>query len=102
VAVTALALGMGANATVFTLTNAILFKGFPFDHSDRILYLNTKDANLPVDRFSGISYPDFGDWREQTRSFEGLAAWTGDRNPHYAHCADRTVNLLDGRMVSAA
>jgi len=79
VAVTALALGIGANATVFTLTNAILFKGFPFDHSDRILYLNTKDANLPVDRFSGISYPDFRDWREQTKSFEGLAAWTGAR-----------------------
>jgi hypothetical protein len=33
----ALALGIGANATVFTFTNAVLFKGFPFDKSDRIL-----------------------------------------------------------------
>jgi putative ABC transport system permease protein len=79
VAVTALALGIGANATVFTLTNAILFKGFPFDHSDRILYLNTKDSSRAANQFSGISFPDFRDWREQTKSFEGLAAWTGER-----------------------
>jgi hypothetical protein len=31
VALVALALGIGVNATVFTLTNAVLFKGFPFD-----------------------------------------------------------------------
>jgi hypothetical protein len=35
----ALALGIEANATVFRLTNAVLFKGFPFDKSDCILYL---------------------------------------------------------------
>jgi putative ABC transport system permease protein len=79
IAVTALALGIGTNAAVFTLTNGILFKGFPFDKSDRILYLNTKDASLPANQFSGISYPDFRDWREQTKTFEGLAADTGER-----------------------
>src|ERR1700730_5780442 len=79
VAVTALALGIGANATVFTLTNAILFKGFPFDHSDRILYLNTKASSRAANQLSGIASPDSRDWREQTKSFEGLAAWTGER-----------------------
>ncbi len=38
VAVTALALGIGVNATVFTLANAILFRNLPFDDADRILY----------------------------------------------------------------
>jgi putative ABC transport system permease protein len=79
IAITALALGIGANAAVFTLTNGILFKGFPFDKSDRILYLNTKDASRPANQWSGVSYPDFRDWREQTKSFEGLAAYTGER-----------------------
>ena len=38
VAVVALALGIGANATVFAITNGVLFKSMPFV-SDRILYL---------------------------------------------------------------
>ena len=79
VALTALALGIGVNATVFTLTNAILFKGFPFDKSDRILYLNTKDSSRPANQFSGVSYPDFRDWRDQAKSFDGLAADRGER-----------------------
>ena len=79
IALTALALGIGANATVFTLTNGILFKNFPFDKSDRILYLNTKDASRPANQWSGVSYPDYRDWREQTKTFEGLAADTGER-----------------------
>ena len=72
VALVALALGIGVNATVFTLTNAVLFRGFPFDKSDRILYLLMR--NVRNDRFAGVSYPDFRDWREQAKSFEGLAA----------------------------
>ena len=79
VVITALALGIGANIAAFTLTNGILFKGFPFDKSDRILYLITKDAALPETRFSGVSYPDFRDWRALTKSFDGLTAYTGQR-----------------------
>src|SRR5437667_73543 len=45
VAVTALTLGIGANATVFTLANGVLFKSMPFDQNDRILYLSTKNLN---------------------------------------------------------
>jgi hypothetical protein len=43
VAVTALALGIGANATVFSMVNAVLFKSLPFDQNDRILYLSSTD-----------------------------------------------------------
>ena len=41
------ALGIGVNATVFTLTNAVLFKGFPFDKSDQIVYLGTRNRTAP-------------------------------------------------------
>jgi len=37
VAVIALSLGIGANAVLFTLTNTVLLKGFPFDKNDRTL-----------------------------------------------------------------
>ena len=40
VAITALALGIGVNATVFTLVNAVLIRGLPFPEADRLYVLN--------------------------------------------------------------
>ena len=68
VAVTMLAVGIGVNATVFTVTNAVLFKGFPLvQGNDRLRYISYKNSNCCV------SYPDFLDWRAQSKSFEGMA-----------------------------
>jgi len=66
VAVMMLALGIGVNAAVFTLTNAILFKGFPLvNRNDRIVYISGNGCC--------VSYPDFQDYRAQAKSFEGMA-----------------------------
>jgi len=68
VAVTMLAVGIGVNATVFTVTNAVLFKAFPMvQGNDRLRYISYKNSNCCV------SYPDFLDWRAQSKSFEGMA-----------------------------
>jgi hypothetical protein len=56
VAVVALALGIGVNATVFTFVNAVLIRGLPFDDPDRIMAIGTRDAR---NRDRGMSYPDF-------------------------------------------
>lgn len=70
VAVTILALGIGINAAVFTVTNAVLFRGFPHvDPDNRILYIGTRKDG----RGFGVSYPDFEDWRTQAKSFRGMA-----------------------------
>ena len=74
VAVIALALGIGVNATVFTFVNAVLIRGLPFNDPDRILVVGTRDAR---GRDRGVSYPDFEDWRSATRTFTGLAAYSG-------------------------
>jgi predicted permease len=67
VAVTTLALGIGVNTAVFTVTNAVLFKGFSnIDRNDRILYLSSTEGCC-------VSYPDFEDWRAQAKSFNGMA-----------------------------
>ena len=66
-AVATLALGIGVNAMVFTVTNAVLFKGFPrVQSNDRILYMTTSP-------YCCVSYPDFEDWRASAKSFEGMA-----------------------------
>jgi putative ABC transport system permease protein len=74
VAVIALALGIGVNATVFTFVNAVLIRGLPFNDPDRILVVGTRDAR---GRDRGTSYPDFEDWRAATRTFSGLTAYSG-------------------------
>jgi putative ABC transport system permease protein len=75
VAVVALALGIGVNATVFTFVNAVLIRGLPIDDPEKVLVVGTKDAR---GRDRGASYPDFEDWRAATRTFSGLAAYTGN------------------------
>lgn len=57
-AVLALSLGIGANATVFAITNAVLFKNMPFV-DDRILYLAARNLDRN-DGSNGVSWPDFG------------------------------------------
>ncbi len=70
-AVLMLALGIGINTTVFVVTNAIVFKGFPFvESNERIVYIAGRSSCC-------VSYPDFQDWRAQTKSFEGLAVVHG-------------------------
>ncbi len=74
VVVAVLALGIGVNTTVFTLVNAVLFRGLPFEHADRVMHLSC--SNLPQGRERiGVSYPDYRDWRSQAKVFEDLAAF---------------------------
>jgi putative ABC transport system permease protein len=74
VAVVALALGIGVNATVFTLVNAVLIRGLPFRDSGRLYMLSSRDARGGGN--PSISYPDFQDLRSQTRAFIGLGAFS--------------------------
>ena len=73
VATLALALGIGVNATVFTFVNAVLIRGLPVDDPDRVMALNSRDTVR--DRQMGVSYLDFTDWRNASKSFSGLAAY---------------------------
>ena len=43
-ATTALALGIGMNATVFTLVNSFLFRSLPFEDPDRVMYVGERDT----------------------------------------------------------
>jgi predicted permease len=73
VAITALALGIGVNATVFSLSNAVLFKNLPFANSDHVLYLITTNSTKPR-WYNAFSYPDFLELRAQLKSFDAVGA----------------------------
>jgi putative ABC transport system permease protein len=72
VAILALALGIGVNATVFTLVNAVLIRGLPFKDSQNLYMLSWQSKRGGR---SNLSYADFKDWRDQTKAFSGLGAW---------------------------
>ncbi|MGB7219817.1 MAG: ABC transporter permease [Vicinamibacterales bacterium] len=74
VAAVTLALGIGANTTVFTLVNAVLIRGLPFEDTDRIMAIGTQDVR---NRDRGVSYLDYRDWRDSTPGFTATAAFTG-------------------------
>lgn len=64
--VATLAVGIGMNAAVFTVTNAALFGGFPLvQRNDRIVYVTTTN--------NSVYYPDFVEWRSNARSFASVA-----------------------------
>src|SRR3954454_11653232 len=72
VAVIALALGIGLNATVFTLVNAILIRGLPYKDSARLYMLASQRQNLTT---ADTSYADLGDWAAQSKTFEGIGGF---------------------------
>ena len=75
VAIVALALGIGVNATVFTLVNAILIRGLPYKDSAQLYMLGTQ--NKSGDRW-GVSAADFQDWRTDAKSFSAFAAFSNN------------------------
>jgi putative ABC transport system permease protein len=66
-----LTLGIGATTAIYSVVNAVLFKGLPYPHIDRLVYINER---LPKADFINASWPDFVDWRNQNQVFSSMAA----------------------------
>jgi len=75
VVVLALSLGIGVNATVFTLVNAVLIRGLPFKDSGQLYILGTQRSTDTGGTGGGNSFLDLEDWRTETRNFVGLAGF---------------------------
>ncbi len=65
-------IAIAANATIFTVVNAVLIRPLPFGDPAHIVQLAEKNDKLNLPQF-GASVLNFIDWREQARSFAGLA-----------------------------
>jgi putative ABC transport system permease protein len=76
VAVATLALGIGANTAIFTVTYALLLKPLPYAEPDRLVIVSENNLSRGWTSFS-VSPANFLDWRAQSRSFAQVAAYGG-------------------------
>ncbi|HET7219773.1 MAG TPA: ABC transporter permease [Vicinamibacterales bacterium] len=99
VAALALALGIGVNTTVFTFVNAVLIRGLPFDRSDEIVLLATRNTTRGADNASTASWHEFEDWRSKARTFAGIGAFIpGQMN---VSDPDHPAERISGASISA-
>jgi len=70
-AVITLALSIGANTTIFSVCNAVLFKPLPYAEPHRIVMLSERQ---PDGKLGNVAPANFVDWRDASRSFSGMAA----------------------------
>jgi predicted permease len=70
VAVITLAVGIGMNTAVFSIVDAAALR-LPFQHQEQLVIVENSYSETD---HTPTSFPDFKDWREQTHSFEQLAA----------------------------
>jgi hypothetical protein len=69
-----LSLGIGANTAIFSIVNALLLRDLPHVTRPEALLLIGRTVNN--DGFDTFSYPDYVDLRDQTRTFQDIAAAT--------------------------
>lgn len=69
-----LALGIGVNAAVFSVVNAVMLRPLPYPEPDRILDVLAVNPRISSDRV-GVSPADFLAWREESTAFTSLGAY---------------------------
>jgi putative ABC transport system permease protein len=98
IAVLTLALGIGANTAVFTVSHAVLLSPLPYDRPAEVVILHERTPQFPLLSVTRYNYED---WRDRARSFTGMAAFrsafmtvTGPGEPERVPVRYMTATLL--------
>jgi putative ABC transport system permease protein len=81
VTVVSLALGIGANTTIFSVANAVLYRPLPFEHPDRLVVIHEQNTKREGwQRMPSLS--TMIEWQERARSFEQFegVVWYAEAN----------------------
>ncbi len=95
VAVVTIALGIGVNATIFSLVNAVLLRPLPVERPSELIDVYGHAATSSS--HDSNSYPDFVDYRDQSKTLSGLVAYTN----FFANLSlEGRTELVVGEIVS--
>jgi predicted permease len=104
IAILSLALGIGANTTIFTVVNAILLNPLPVKDISRVVEIDTIDSKTRVTAANatklGMSYMNFQDYARQTQLFSAMTCLVGPLPVTWSGGAE--PRQLQGQMVSAS
>src|SRR5471032_1194738 len=100
VAVLTLAIGIGANAAIFSVIEGVLLKPLPYPNADELIVLDHTAAGLNIKSAGSAPFLYFT-YREDGRVFQDVAMWTGDTvsvtglaEPEEVRAVDVTDGLL--------
>ena len=102
VSILVIAIGIGANAALFTVVRSVLLRPLPFADPNRLVMLYGHNPDVP-DSHNVVAAGDFYDWQKASRGFEQMAIWrwsgynlSGDRNelPEMVTAAYGSWNLF--------
>jgi putative ABC transport system permease protein len=101
IALSLLALGIGANTAIFSVVSAVLLRPLPYPEPDRVVLLWTDFTRVGGPSRSEVSPGDYVSWSERNRSFTGVAGYslekynlTGSGDPDKFTGARTSGNLL--------
>jgi putative ABC transport system permease protein len=79
IAVLTLGLGIGANTAIFSAVNGVLLSSLPYPQPEQLamIWCDNKRQGIPDDI---TSYPNFIDWRDRNKTFQGMAGVTNGKN----------------------
>jgi putative ABC transport system permease protein len=102
VAVLCLAVGIGANAAIFSVVNAVLLRPLPYAEPDRLVRLFETIPSRDPNWRGSVSWQNYQDWTAQLQSFEGVAAYefqgrnlTGPEGAERLKALVATANLFE-------
>jgi predicted permease len=99
VAIVTLALGIGANTTIFSVINSLLLKPIPFPDADRLVLVWQSHVNNPNNR-NIVSAPNYWDWRRQNDVFAEMAIFDSP-GKGYDLSGEGEPERVSGARVSA-